>query len=129
MKILFFDFEPDDREKFHGRLLDLGHEGFFEENAEDALARIGEQGIRIVVAEGRLPRFAWSELVRRLREDPRKPYVYVILREDGETDDSHEEWAAEAGVDDFISGPEDGRELRRRLRVAGRIAEAVHRIW
>ena len=126
---MLFDLNPPDRDEVGNSLLDLGHEVFVESDLAAATARIEEADIKVVIGDGRLPKFGWRDLVHRIRSDPNHPYVYFLLVADPKADDSHEEWAAEAGVDDFIARLGDERELRRRLRVAARIVEAVLRLW
>jgi DNA-binding response OmpR family regulator len=129
MKILLFDLNPMDQDEVGDLLLELGHEVFVESHHEAAAARIDEADIRVVIGDGRLPKFGWRDLVRDIRSDPDHPYVYFLLVADSKADESHEEWATEVGVDDFIGKLGDRRELRRRLRMASRIVEAVLRLW
>jgi DNA-binding response OmpR family regulator len=102
----------------------LGHEVSTEEDSALAMAHIEADDVRVVIGDGRLPKFGWMDLCLRLRENPAKPYVYFILLESRHVDESHEEWAGSAGVDDFIDRPADERELRRRLRRAASVVGA-----
>ncbi len=128
MKVLLFDFSAKDRDALRGSLLNLGHEVCAETSLAAALAQVHDAEIQVVIGDGRLPKFGWRDLIGRLRGDPSQPYVYFILRSDPKVDGSHEDWAVEAGVDDFLTGVDNERELRRRLRVAGRIVESVLRV-
>ena len=119
MRILLFGIGATGaRRPLVGALTRLGHEVFAENDCEAALNRIGELEIPVVIADGRLPKFDWIALCRELRSSPAKPYVYFILLEGPQADDSHEIWAVEAGVDDFLDKLADETELRRRLRLA-----------
>ena len=121
MRILIFGFgSPGSRRPLERALARLGHETFAENDSDAALSRLGEMEIRTVIADGRLPKFEWIDLCRRLRTDPTLPYVHVILMEGRDADQSHEDWAIDAGVDDFLGHLVDETELRRRLRPAAR---------
>jgi len=129
MKILLFGIGASrGKQALERELGRLGHETFVENSCDAALARIEEAEIRVVIADGRLPKFDWIDLCRRLRENRAMPYVYVILIESGDADQSHEEWAIDAGVDDFLCDPADGLELRRRLRPAAYRVSATRRM-
>ncbi len=117
VKILIFGHgSARSRQPLELALAKLGHETFAEEDCASAAACIEHHDLRVVIADGRLPKFGWVELCRQLRSDRSKPYVHVILLEDA--DSTHEDWAIDAGVDDFLERPADERELRRRLRPA-----------
>ena len=119
MRILIFGIgSPGARAPLVRALNRLGHEVFAENGVEAALNILGEMEIRVVIADGRLPKFEWIDLCRQLRSDPAEPPVHFILLEGSQADDSHEAWAVEAGVDDFLDKLADEVELRRRLRIA-----------
>jgi two-component system phosphate regulon response regulator PhoB len=125
MRVLIFGVgSPGARKPLERVLTRLGHEAWAENDVEAALNLIGEMEIRVVIGDGRLPKFEWIELCRRLRAGGARPYVYFLLIEDPHADDSHEIWAAEAGIDDFLDELANEREVRRRLRLAaGRLGE------
>jgi DNA-binding response OmpR family regulator len=126
MRILAFGFgSPGACRPLERALIRLGHEVFIENDCAIAVNCIGEMEIRVAIADGRLPKFDWIELCRRLRSDSGRPYVHIILLEGPAADDSHEIWAVEAGVDDFLDKLADETELRRRLRLAAsRVSDA-----
>jgi len=112
-----------------GRVLRrLEHAVLVENDCDQAIARIDEAKISVVIGDGRIPRFAWIDLCRRLRADRSKPYVYFLLLESPWADESHEDWAYSAGVDDFLHELSDERELQRRLRLAAHHVGANHRV-
>jgi DNA-binding response OmpR family regulator len=123
MRILLFGIGgPGARKPLERALARLGHETFAEHDVEAALGRIGEMEIRTVIADGRMPKFEWIQLCRQLRSAADAPYVYFLLVEGPQSDESHETWALSAGVDDFLGKPADETELRRRLRAAAQRA-------
>ncbi len=126
MKILVFGVESTRaRQPLERVLARLGHETFATSDCDAAVTCIGHEGIPVIIADGRLPKFGWIDLCRRLRAGGSKTRVHFILIEDATADESHEEWAIEAGVDDFLGQVADESELRRRLRLAaGRTGSA-----
>lgn len=99
-----------------------------ENDCETAVARIEEAKVSVVIGDGRIPKFGWIDLCRRLRADRSKPYVYFLLVESSWADESHEDWAYSAGVDDFLHDLANERELRRRLRLAAHHVGTHHRV-
>ncbi len=124
---MVFGFGPDEQPLWERTLGRLGHRAFGEASVEAACARVERSDVKVVIADGRVPKFEWLELCRQLRSDPARPYVYILLAGGPDSDESHEAWAAESGVDDFLVGEADERELWRRLRLAARTVEAERR--
>ncbi len=118
MRILLFGLGRVGVRPLERALARLGHETLAEEDGGAAFARLEAAELRVVIADGRLPKFDWMDLCRRLRENPPTAGIHFILVESPTVDGTHEAWAAEAGVDDFMYRPGDERELRRLLRVA-----------
>ncbi len=99
----------------------LGHEPVVATDADEAVEMIDtDSTIRVAIADGRVPNFEWHRFCGLLREDPVRSLTYTLLVEDPAEDPSHEDWAAEMGISDFIERLDDPRELKRRLRVAER---------
>ena len=128
MKILLFAVSDEDRELLDRSLARLRHEFVAEADCAAAAALLGTADVNVVIADGRRPDLGWFELCRHLKADPRKPNVYFLLLAARGADEQLDDLAMKAGVDDFITKPGDTRELRRRLRVAGRMLEAVGRL-
>ncbi len=120
MRILLFGLGRVGVLPLERALARLGHETFAENDSGAAFARLEAAELRVVIADGRLPKFDWMDLSRRLRDNPPTAGIHIILIESPTVDGTHEAWAAEAGVDDFLYRPGDERELRRLLLVASR---------
>jgi len=121
MKILLFGLgSPGSRRPLERALARLGHETVAENDVDVAFVRLEAGELRVVIADGRLPKFDWIDLCRHLRENPPTAGVHFILVESPNEDSSHEAWATEAGVDGFLYRPGDERELRGLLLLASR---------
>ena len=75
---------------------------------------------RIVISDWVMPEMDGLELCRRIRAEVRDRYTYYILLTGRSGRESYLT-AMDAGIDDFITKPVDGDELKARLRVAERI--------
>jgi DNA-binding response OmpR family regulator len=128
MKILVFGFDAREQPLIERALASLGHQAYMADEPGAAAAKVGEEKIMAAIADGRVPKFEWLELCRRLRADPGQPFVYILLHSGPDSEESHEAWAAELGVDDFLTELADERELWRKLRVAGRMVETSRRM-
>jgi CheY-like chemotaxis protein len=127
MRILLFGLGRVGVRPLERALARLGHETFAEDDGGAAFARLEAAELRVVIADGRLPKFDWMDLCRRLRENPPTAAIHFILVESPTVDGTHEAWAAEAGIDDFLYRPGDERELRRLLLAASRRLSTVAR--
>jgi DNA-binding response OmpR family regulator len=128
VKILVYGMDAADGHRLGRVLRRLEHAVLVENDCEKAIARIEEAQISVVIGDGRIPKFAWIDLCRQLRADRKKPYVYFLLLESSWAEESHEDWAYSAGVDDFLHELANERELRRRLRLASHHVGANHRL-
>ncbi len=124
MRILVFGFDAKERLPIERALTRLGHLAFAADEPEAAAARVEEDRIEVTIADGRVPKFEWLELCQRLRDESGRPFVYILLHLGPKSEESHEAWAAELGVEDFITEPADERELWRKLRIAARTIES-----
>ena len=84
------------------------------------LAAAEKKSFDLIVLDLMLPGMDGLEICRRLRQDKKRPYQYVImLTAKDEVRDLVE--SIESGADDYLSKPFDERELRVRLRAGERI--------
>jgi len=89
-------------------------------DGQEALARVREGGVRLVISDWEMPRMTGVELCRAIRSEEQQGYVYLILLT------SHNRRAdivvgLSAGADDFIAKPFDAAELIQRVRAGERI--------
>jgi len=104
-----------------GLLRHLGHEAVIARDGTEAWNLIQrEDAPSLVILDWLMPGFNGLEICRRLRQDKKRPYQYVImLTAKDEVRDLVE--SIESGADDYLSKPFDERELRVRLRAGERI--------
>jgi two-component system cell cycle response regulator len=82
----------------------------------------GEDAPRLVILDWMMPGFSGLEVCRRVRQQAREPYTYIILLTSrSEKTDLVE--GMEAGADDYVVKPFDVNELKVRLRAGRRIVE------
>jgi two-component system, cell cycle response regulator len=81
----------------------------------------------LAVLDWMMPGIEGPEICRAIREDPERPYTYVLLL----TARSQKEdllKGLEAGADDYLTKPFDAQELHARLHVGQRILDLQHRL-
>ena len=78
----------------------------------------GDDPPRLALLDWMMPGMDGVEICRRIRAQPKEPYIYILLLT---AKDSEEELVEgmEAGADDYLIKPVKSQELRVRLR-AGR---------
>src|ERR1022692_199044 len=74
----------------------------------------------LLILDWVMPGIDGTELCRRIREQQRSPYSYILLVT-GKDDKRDVVTGLEAGADDYLTKPFDRNELRARLRVGRRI--------
>lgn len=121
MKVLILGFEVWEAGRLGYALVRLGHLPVYAVDAGKAIDWM-ERDSEIVaaIADGRVPNFEWRRFCEWNQARAARSRAYVILLESPREDSSHEDWAADCGVDDFLTRLDDPRELKRRLRLAGR---------
>jgi phosphoserine phosphatase RsbU/P len=86
---------------------------------------------QLVILDWMMPNLDGIELCRKLREDPAKQSIYIILLT-AKSDKKDVVIGLDMGADDYITKPFDSEELRARVRVGARMVELqqtlAHRI-
>lgn len=97
----------------------------FAENGQQALDKISGSQPHIVITDWMMPDFSGPDLCRRIRQEARARYTYIILLTSSSDLDRLVEGLA-AGADDYLTKPFHQKELIARIGVGRRII-AMHR--
>ncbi|MFH1741978.1 MAG: diguanylate cyclase [bacterium] len=89
-------------------------------DGKEAFERIRESDIRLLITDWTMPEMEGPDLCRRIREEIRDRYVFIILLT-ARSDKSDLISGIEAGADDYLVKPFEPDELRVRLRAGERI--------
>jgi diguanylate cyclase (GGDEF)-like protein len=81
-----------------------------------------EDGLSLAILDWMMPGIDGLDLCRRLRQQAREPYVYVILLTAKDRKEDIVD-GLRAGADDYLKKPVDGDELEARLRTGRRIVD------
>jgi two-component system, cell cycle response regulator len=120
VRILVADDSPVSRKlvehALEGELCTL----LFAENGQQALEKISESQPHIVITDWIMPDFSGPDLCRRIRQDAKARYTYIILLTSSSDLDRLVEGLA-AGADDYLTKPFHQKELVARIGVGRRI--------
>jgi signal transduction histidine kinase len=120
MKILIAEDDAASRAILSQILKQLGHQVIVTTDGEQAWGVFLAEDIPLLISDWMMPGLDGLELCRRIREDNRAAYTYIILLTVLGGKANYLE-AMKAGADDFINKPFDVDQLQARLRVAERI--------
>jgi DNA-binding response OmpR family regulator len=120
MNILVAEDDITTRQVLAGQLHKLGYDPIEAEDGAVAWERYLTTNPRIVITDWLMPNMNGLELCRRIREDDRAEYPYLIILTSLDRKVGYLE-GMNAGADDFVTKPADFVELNVRLKVAERI--------
>jgi two-component system, chemotaxis family, chemotaxis protein CheY len=114
-KILFVDDSPTMRRIIANSLKKIGFKEFFEaENGQDALDKIDEQPIDIVLTDWNMPEMNGEELVKNLRNHNKyKDMPILMITTRGMQDDVIN--AVKIGVNGYVVKPFTSDVLKKKL--------------
>lgn len=123
MKILVADDSELSRRLLEASLTKRGYEVLTAADGDQAWSILERQGCpSLAILDWMMPGLDGLELCRRLRQQAREPYVYVILLTAKDRKEDILD-GLQAGADDYIKKPVDGDELEARLRTGKRIVD------
>jgi putative two-component system response regulator len=120
MRILIVDDNETALELLRAVLVKAGHEVDVARDGEEALTRVREGSVRMVISDWEMPRMNGAELCRAIRAEDLPGYVYVMLLT-SHTSSQERVDGLSAGADDFVTKPFDTPELLARVRSGERI--------
>jgi putative two-component system response regulator len=113
--ILIVDDQPQNIELLEAYLAPLGYEIVTAANGEEALEKLSDNQIDLILLDVMMPGINGFEVTRRVRQDATHQLLPIILVTAlQETEDRVK--GIEAGCDDFLSKPIDKIELLARVR-------------
>ena len=113
--ILVVDDQPQNIELLEAYLVPQGYEIVTAANGEEALEKLSDNPIDLILLDVMMPDMDGFEVIRRVRQDNANRLLPIILVTAlRETEDRVK--GIEAGCDDFISKPVDKMELLARVR-------------
>ncbi|MBN2416488.1 response regulator [bacterium] len=123
MNILISEDDSISRKILKTALLKKGHEVVETTNGKDALeALLSADAPRLAVLDWMMPGMDGIEVIRKIREDRSRPYVYTILLTAKCQQDEIAE-GLDAGADDYLTKPFNPKELHARVRVGVRMID------
>lgn len=128
MNVLLADDDPSVRVLLGVVLRDEGWQVLEARDGEEALARHGQGGVRLLISDWRMPGLDGVELCRRLRAARDPFYTYFILISAMPAEPAKVEAAMRAGVDDFLFKPLDLVSVRLRVHAARRLLLYANRL-
>jgi phosphoserine phosphatase RsbU/P len=127
MKILVAEDDGPSRQILAGQIRKLGHEPVEAPDGSVAWELYQSEEPSVVITDWIMPHMDGLELCRRIREDNRPQYAYLIILTSMDRKVGFLEGMS-AGTDDFVTKPADIVELSVRLRVAERILKLQHEV-
>ena len=115
-RILCIDDEPEILKFLEAVLVPKGYEVIKAENGEEALEKLKEERVDLVISDVRMPKMDGFELCRRIKGDERYRDIPVIIIT-GLTETKDRIKGIEAGAEDFISKPIDQAEVLARVKM------------
>lgn len=120
MKIIFADDDIIARKLVMKLLVDTEFDILLAKDGKEAWDLLNRSGARVIVTDWVMPEMNGLDLCKKIREEYRENYIYIILiTSRGDKEDTIE--GLKAGADDFIVKPLNVGELSARIRSGIRI--------
>jgi two-component system, cell cycle response regulator len=119
-RILVADDHEDNVELLRARLEARGFEVHAAQNGEQALELVEQVQPDLILLDVMMPRMDGMEVARRMKANPRLPFIPIIMQTALDTTESKVE-GLDAGADDYITKPINFAELEARVKSLLRI--------
>lgn len=123
MRILIAEDDPVSCRVLQAYLSKWGYEVVVTRDGQEAWNILQQESApKLAILDWMMPAMDGIEVIRRLRQDPERPYIYVLLlTAKGQKQDIV--WGLETGADDYLTKPFDAHELQARIRTGKRILD------
>jgi DNA-binding response OmpR family regulator len=125
-RILCVDDQPEILNFLEAMLLLKGYEVIKAENGEEALEKLKEERVDLVILDVKMPKMDGFEACRRIKEDDCYRNIPVVIIT-GLTANKERIKGIEAGAEDFISKPFDPEEILARIKMLLKAKSIVKR--
>jgi diguanylate cyclase (GGDEF)-like protein len=123
MRILIAEDDPVSRRLLEAKLVKWGYDVVVTCDGDEAWEALrSEDAPRLAVLDWMMPGVDGVGICRRIRQEAREPYTYIILLTALQCDEDIVT-GMEAGADDYITKPFKANELKVRLRAGRRIID------
>ncbi|HLN04237.1 MAG TPA: diguanylate cyclase [Bryobacteraceae bacterium] len=123
LKALIAEDNPGFRLALEKLLKKWGYDAVAAVNGKEALEVLSKDDPpRLAILDWMMPELDGVEVCRRVREQNREPYIYILLLTAKDTAEELIE-GMEAGADEYLRKPVNTQELRVRLRAGRRIID------
>ncbi len=113
-RILVVDDSLSNRKSLSLMVEQMGYQAVTAVDGLDALQRLHEQSIELVLTDLEMPRMNGLEMTQAIRIWPEKSHLPVIMITSRSTQ-KHRQMAQQAGVDDYLTKPVDHETLNTQL--------------
>ncbi len=126
MEILIVEDDIISRSILKNMLVEMGNTVIEAEDGERAWKILESKKLKMVISDWMMPGMNGLDLCKKIRSEPFKEYVYVIMltAKDGRADLVE---VFRAGADDYIPKPFDPEELRARVMTGSRVIDLESR--